>query len=420
MGLFRRKDRGGRKGVWYGSFMDHRGKQIKFSTKTTDKQTAEAVLAKRRAQAAEKREGLTNKTQERFAKYAKMPIQEHLEAYIASLRSDGRSEIYITRQESRIQKIFRSAGFRSLSDIELTEVQQTINKMRTGKDKRPFSATTRKHWIQAIKGFTSWLTKSGQRLPADPLVALKRPNGNRDRRLVRRALLVEEWQVIKSLLPSAGDKMGMPAAERLLIYELAIQTGLRAGEIYSLTKGRLHLAGSTPTVVVPSDITKDARDAHQGITTELATKLRKHVSGRSPNSKVFSMPKSDSTAKLFRGDVNFVCDEWRKSVASDPTKQVILREHPEFLSVHDSNGSSLDFHALRHTCGAWLALAGVHTKTIQSVMRHKDVKLTLDTYGHLFKSMEREALTKMEGLLRGEDSLDICPEIPVANHELRS
>jgi len=53
-------------------------------------------------------------------------------------------------------------------------------------------------------------------------------------------------------------------------------------------------------------------------------------------------------------------------------------------------------------------------------MRHKDVKLTPDTYGHLFKSMEREALTKMEGLLRDEDSLDICPEMPVANHELNS
>ncbi len=182
----------------------------------------------------------------------------------------------------------------------------------------------------------------------------------------------------------------------------------------------MHLAGSTPTVVVPSDITKDARDGHQGITTELATKLRKHVSGRSPISKVFSMPKSDSTAKLFRSDVNFVYDEWRKTVASDPTKQAILREHPEFLSVRDSNGSSLDFHAFRHTCGVWLALAGGHTKIIQSVMRHKDVKLTLDTYGHLFKSMEREALTKMEGLLCGADSLEICTTTFEASNELLS
>ena len=80
----------------------------------------------------------------------------------------------------------------------------------------------------------------------------------------------------------------------------------------------------------------------------------------------------------------------------------------------------LDFHALRHTCGDWLALAGVHTKTIQSVMRHKDVKLILDTYGHLFKPMEREALTKMEGLLRGEDSLEICTTTFDASNELMS
>lgn len=51
-------------------------------------------------------------------------------------------------------------------------------------------------------------------------------------------------------------------------------------------------------------------------------------------------------------------------------------------------------------------------------------RVILDTSGtsllHLFKSMEREALTKMEGLLRGEDSLDICATTLGANNELMS
>ena len=51
--------------------------------------------------------------------------------------------------------------------------------------------------------------------------------------------------------------------------------------------------------------------------------------------------------------------------------------------------------------GAWLALAGVHVKTIQSVMRHKDVTLTLDTYGHLFRSMEAEAVARMGLMIMG-------------------
>ncbi|MBB3207492.1 hypothetical protein FHS27_003317 [Rhodopirellula rubra] len=48
-----------------------------------------------------------------------------------------------------------------------------------------------------------------------------------------------------------------------------------------------------------------------------------------------------------------------------------------------------------------MALAGVHVKTIQSVMRHKDVKLTLDTYGHLFRSMEAEAVQRMALMVGG-------------------
>ena len=45
--------------------------------------------------------------------------------------------------------------------------------------------------------------------------------------------------------------------------------------------------------------------------------------------------------------------------------------------------------------GVVMALSGVHAKMIQSIMRHKDVKLTLEPYGHLFQSMEREALDKL-------------------------
>jgi len=293
-----------------------------------------------------------------------MPIQEHLEAYIASLRSDGRAEVYITRQESRIQKISSLAGFTALADIELTEVQQTINNMRTGKDKRPFSATTRKHWIQAIKGFTSWLTRSSQRLPADPLVALKRPSGKRDRRLVRRALLVEEWQIMKALLPTVGTNRGIEAQERLLVYELAIQTGLRASEIHSLQRANLQLTGENPTVVVPSDITKDARDANQPVTAVFAAKLRDHVATRTLSGPVFKMPRLDAMARMIREDVEAISRIWFMDLENNESKQELLSKYPSFLKVCDERDQRIDFHALRHTCGAWLALSGVHAKTI--------------------------------------------------------
>jgi len=52
---------------------------------------------------------------------------------------------------------------------------------------------------------------------------------------------------------------------------------------------------------------------------------------------------------------------------------------------------TLDFHSLRHSGGAWLAMTGAHPKEVQAVMRHSTITLTMDTYGHLFPGAEAVA-----------------------------
>ena len=69
----------------------------------------------------------------------------------------------------------------------------------------------------------------------------------------------------------------------------------------------------------------------------------------------------------------------REDNASDRTN----REGSDFLLPTDHDGRVIDFHALRHTCGAWAASGGASPKAIQTLMRHSSIKLTLDTYGHL-------------------------------------
>ncbi|MAT69911.1 MAG: hypothetical protein CMJ58_10350 [Planctomycetaceae bacterium] len=58
----------------------------------------------------------------------------------------------------------------------------------------------------------------------------------------------------------------------------------------------------------------------------------------------------------------------------------------------------LDFHALRHTCGAWLAHNSVQPTTVQSQMRHGAFAITFDTYGHSYPGAEVEAARMMGGL----------------------
>jgi sarcosine oxidase delta subunit len=51
------------------------------------------------------------------------------------------------------------------------------------------------------------------------------------------------------------------------------------------------------------------------------------------------------------------------------------REASDFLLPTNHEGECFDFHSLRHTCGAWLALAGEHPKVVQTIMRLSQITL---------------------------------------------
>ena len=71
------------------------------------------------------------------------------------------------------------------------------------------------------------------------------------------------------------------------------------------------------------------------------------------------------------------------------------RQENDFLLARNHDAEWIDFHALRHTCGAWLAVTGAHPKVVQTIMRHSTITLTMDTYGHLFPGQEADAVARM-------------------------
>ncbi len=54
---------------------------------------------------------------------------------------------------------------------------------------------------------------------------------------------------------------------------------------------------------------------------------------------------------------------------------------------------SFRFHDLRHTCAAMLIQQRAHPRAIMERLGHSSIKVTLDTYGHLFPALD-EALTE--------------------------
>ena len=101
---------------------------------------------------------------------------------------------------------------------------------------------------------------------------------------------------------------------------------------------------------------------------------------------------------MLRNDLAKARNGWLTEAIDDP-QEYAQRQQSDFLADTNHEGEITDFHCLRHTCGAWLAMTGAHPKVVQTVMRHSTITLTMDTYGHLFPGQEADAVDQLRKML---------------------
>ncbi len=57
-------------------------------------------------------------------------------------------------------------------------------------------------------------------------------------------------------------------------------------------------------------------------------------------------------------------------------------------------------HDLRHLCASLLLADGVSPKVIQERLGHSSISITLDIYSHILPSMQSDATSKLERMLK--------------------
>ena len=359
----------------------------------TNSATAERIARKYEADAALRRDGVIDPTLDTISKESQRSIADHLTDFEAKMRAAGRSNEYVRTTARYIREIAEAGEFENAASINA----DAVSRFAGGLKDRGKSARTIQAYLTAIKGFTRWLS-SHHKLPRDPLSSVKKPNPKADRRRERRMLLPEEWRWLTMATSSGPERYGMAVGERLLLYGTAIQTGLRSGELRSLTRGRLYFDANPPYITCKAGSTKNRKDARQYIQPELAADLKAHITTKAPKAPVFSLPHESNMAQMFRDDLAEARNAWLKEVKNDPDEYA-NREESDFLADVNHENELTDFHSLRHTCGAWLAMTGVHVNVVQKVMRHQSITLTMDTYGHLFPGQEADAVGRMREML---------------------
>ena len=127
---------------------------------------------------------------------------------------------------------------------------------------------------------------------------------------------------------------------------------------------------------------------------------------------------------MLREDLAEARKQWLSKAKDDP-QEYAQRQQSDFLTDFNHEGERIDFHSLRHTCGAWLAMTGTHPKCVQQVLRHQSITLTMDTYGHLFPGQEADAVARLGSMLtetgdsRPPESLRATgtDDLPIDGHE---
>ena len=407
--VFKRGGKANRSGYFYAQWFDHLGKRRTKCTNTSDKAAAERIAKKYETDAALRREGVIDAAAESVSEQSRLSIEEHLVDYQAKLETAARSEQYVRETIGYIRAISDASRFEIVADIRTEGGQRFAQALK----EKELSARTIQAHLRAMKGFTKWLA-AHEKLPRDPLVSIKLPNPKTDRRLERRVLLTDEWVWLEDATLHAPDNFGMSGMARSILYATGIQTGLRSGELRSLTRGKICLDAEKPYIRCKAKATKNRKDARQYIDHSLAKQLRIYLADRPSGSPVFDLPDETDMAQMLREDLARARSAWLAKVEQDP-EELRRRAESDFLLVKNEEGETLDFHSLRHTCGAWLAMTGAHPKVVQTVMRHSTITLTMDTYGHLFPSTESDAVDRSGEMMRRPDAapaepVDNCPK----------
>lgn len=197
--------------------------------------------------------------------------------------------------------------------------------------------------------------------PAGPAGKVKRPTT--DNKRLRYLSREEAPALLAEIATMSGDVHDMAL--------LSIHTGMRAGEVFSLTWADVDLAAG----VLQLKDTKSNKNRPAFMTEAVKSMLQART-------------KSAPAGLVFPGR------NGKKIVQASDTFNRAVDKLGLNEGITDRR-QRVTFHTLRHTFASWLVETGTDIYIIQGLMGHSDIKLTM-RYAHIGENSSRAAVQRLE------------------------
>ena len=286
-------------------------------------------------------------------------ITELLSDWLESMRLN-KSEANIGQDRQKIETINGGCGFRYWQDVTGRAIEDCILRLTES----GLSRHTGQHYIRAFRRFARWLKKSGHITEVPEIVSMQYKQAK------RRSFEYEEFSRLLETVQTEPTRRGLTGYQRYVLYQFAVNTGLRLDEIASLTKDSFNFERREVTVYC--DETKNDRLACQKMTLKVTAMVKDLTKNMLPGAQVFYLT----------------------NMASETIQKDCRAAGIEV----DNHRGKITFHSTRHTCATFMINAGVPVNTVQAIMRHSTPELTLRYYTHQLIGGVDKAMSVFENL----------------------
>ena len=326
-----------------------------------------------------------------------MTFSEWLDEWVETIISSGKRRLRtIETYESVIRNHVKPAlGAIKLQKLQPTHLQHYYNTVK-------LSATTKEQHHTIIHGALEAARKLGMvtrnvasLVPDKP----RRPDTPED--LIQNCWTAEE---ARKFLATAREENQQSFA----FYTVALETGMRKGELCGLKWTDVDFAASSVTIartlLYPgSEPVIGPPKNGQARTIRLAGKtmqlLRKHKTHQD-EVKMANRPYYHDHGFVFAKEWDETFTHWHGDSLGNPIQMNNIGQGQYARLIKLAGVKTITFHGMRHTCATLALQNGTQPHVVQKLLGHKSIEITLDTYSHVLPDMKEEVAEKMSSLLR--------------------
>lgn len=271
-----------------------------------------------------------------------------------------------SRYRNHIAPILEKAVAREINVLDIQQIKKTLSKKKVTRNGKTLAPATIKHCIVIVRQIFNYAITHDLVTSINPVSkTLKKHKdfltGASDERT--RFLSKDEAQALLSTIKKSS-------VQTYNICLVSLYTGLRMGEIFSLTWQDVDFENKLIHVRNP----KNSEARHAYLTPNIA--------------EVFESLSRKKSGLIFLGR-----NGKRIVQLSDTFNRAVIE-----LGLNDSHTNRLNKvipHTLRHTFASWLAQQNESLLTIKELMGHRSIEMTM-RYAHLCPGQKRDAVMKLQ------------------------